>query len=563
MVLALTPATALAERHWQAPAPIVQDPAASPQVAIAADGTLVITWVDAHGLHARVGERETLLTSERTSSMVVAAGNEVAVAWSVGEVGYVAAGSTTSGLGAPASLDDNFVGRLLGNDAGEISLLAVRYTEGGYEFRSSFRPAGGEFGTPVLSPSRPNFSTRTFATNPVPVAALSPAGETLLAWGGSDGAHVVSRVRDGVFGDVIDLPGSGHLSIRGGPEVAFDGQNRAIVAWGADGGLRAAIRNADGEWRPASGLDSPVAFPGGYPTLGTSRAGDAVLGWYDGAEFRLATGALGDGAFTPARAYPVDLQPEGIGPVYEYPTVGPPTLRVAADGSAVAVWGDYESVLVARREGTGAFGPATVAACQHSSSYPQILGAAADGVWSLQITAPSSLPAIVRDAPGPGAPPVCPPGEPDTSTLRVHYAHTPIAGEPVRITVTGLPTTITRTEWHMTDATKINRSASLRYAFPDPGRIGWSLLSASTTERPYRFHTDTDVYVRATLKARRRHGRVAVTVTAFTYGPKRTVAVAGHRIRVGLEPRTFTLHTRRPWLTLRQGGKVRVRAKVT
>jgi hypothetical protein len=41
------------------------------------------------------------------------------------------------------------------------------------------------------------------------------------------------------------------------------------------------------------------------------------------------------------------------------------------------------------------------------------------------------------------------------------------------------------------------------------------------------------------------------------------VQVGDRRLRVGLEPRAFTLRTRRHRLVLRQGGKIRARAKVT
>jgi hypothetical protein len=537
--------------------------------AVTANGTTAFAWADGAGVHARVGTAA-IDRGAGSDPRIASAADDIAIAWSAGSDALVALGTA-----APTDLGAGTASALSGDAAGAFAVLVVR-PDGSYAV--SYRPPGGAFGVPASAPTAAS-GRRVFSVPTTPGLAVGPAGEQVVTWRSGGVMYAASRAGDGAFAPPAVVAGPA-VSPGEGAAVALDAHGRALAAWqnmrnGEVPEDVVAVRGADGAWREVTAFAGAPLEP---PQAATGDEGQALLGWVAPSAFDVVAVPLDTGVPGMRASFPLDLSPERLGPdtaPYENATQSAPVLRAVPDGSATVTWAAYRSVLVSRRDGTGAFSSPTVAGCQQVGLVPEPLGFdGADHAYVLYPRHPGGAQSVTHDGVA-GVTRVCPRIRTTTHNPHVTYGVRHIvAGRRVRIRVVYLrrPTASMRNHWQMPDRTVANSSESLAYTFPKPGRVTWSVHTAQTFEAgDYSEGVVTrhpTVFASATLSAGAVPGGVRVRASAFTPGGLRRVrlVVDGARVfhrRLGLHPVTLRLPVRDARsVKLVQGGTVRARARV-
>jgi len=131
---------------------------------------------------------------------------------------------------------------------------------------------GAAIGTATGSFSAPQHVADTRTSNVL--AAASPSGETVLAWGSADDAALGYAVRPagGAFGPARAAPG-----FRAGALTA-GGDGTVLAVW-SDGGIQAAARPPQGDFAGPETISASGAFP--------VAAGRAVV-WLAGDVLRIS-----------------------------------------------------------------------------------------------------------------------------------------------------------------------------------------------------------------------------------------------------------------------------------
>lgn len=167
--------------------------------------------------------------------------------------------------------------------AGNALAVWTRANSGGAQdtVQSSFRPAGGAFAA-ATNVSASGFQVAT------PQVGFDPSGNALAVWSRSTNgidrvvAQASFRPAGGVFGSAVDLSGAGQSGFD--PQVAFDGSGDAVAVWtrykaDANDVVQAAYRPAGGAFAPAVDL-SDGAQNAEKPQVAVDGDGRAVVTWY-------------------------------------------------------------------------------------------------------------------------------------------------------------------------------------------------------------------------------------------------------------------------------------------
>jgi hypothetical protein len=576
---------------WSDPVGGSEVPAGQASGVLAADGTPIVAWSDADGVHARIGTGAPVLLApyapDQQQVHALAGGQDVAVVWFGDQATHAATGTVAAGLGTPVTVAEGYLERAVANAAGDMALLFA----GSATTQESFRPAGGTFGTPLQTPApvSPPYS-RLLISDLSPSLALGPTGETLVGWMTRDSAQVAARVRDGAFGPGASVGGPGGLS-EPAPALALDAHGRALAAWEGetDGAVvafsgAASVRDAQGAWHAVSGLPPALA----RAQAATDDAGNGLLASGGSVlAISLATGAVGREV-----DYPMDFVCLGCQMPFDvHGTWAPPTLSVGENGAAALTWGHDRDVLVARGDTSGAFGAPEVARCQLLfSGSTQSLGLDTAGHAGVLFNAyPDGQLSVARDGVD-GPVRSCPAAEPgggySRPTPALTYGATPVvAGHPVSIATGDLRqpnARLIRNEWDVDEngwrPPVGNAVNHVTLTFPTPGPQQWALTTIQHYEglgdEGIRFEYEVDVYAPATLTARAKGRTLHLRATAFTYGPRVPVTLvarragqtrAGLTTALGLDPLTASLrvhHAGRYRVRLLQGKTIRARATV-
>ncbi len=244
-----------------------------------------------------------------------------------------------------------------------------------------------------------------------PRIAIDAKGDALAVWSSRDvvSSGTVQIVQaawrpaaTGVWQSPVDLSLPGGVANE--PNVGFDGQGNAVVAWLAfPRVIRAAVRPAaTGLWQPSvdvSAVDQGFIVD---PELAVSPRGDAALVWWGDGGIQASVRPASTGVW----GSPVRLSPIGERPVT-------PQVALDAQGNAIAVWssdvgGNYPVIEASLRPAlTGqwqtpvALSFSSVATGDHNSTEPQIAfdpHGNAVAVWTHEEIGLTVIQAAVRPA---------------------------------------------------------------------------------------------------------------------------------------------------------------------
>lgn len=219
--------------------------ASSPELGVAADGTVVVAWV-----------RQTA-TEEFVQMRTVAPGG------TVGDYQRL----SPSG----ADIGDLSVSM---NAAGKAVVAWWRKSGQAFAFESRARSATGTLGVVQTIASPTEFGGYT-------TVAMNAAGRTAYAWGklAGEGHAVKGRIRqaDGALGPQFDVSEGAGVA----PRVAVDPDGHATFAWhtpGAVGAVHSRRRTAVGAMGPVRTVSDP-SVDSLYPSLVVDAAGKATVTW--------------------------------------------------------------------------------------------------------------------------------------------------------------------------------------------------------------------------------------------------------------------------------------------
>jgi hypothetical protein len=202
-------------------------------VAVGADGTPIVAWMDLDNLYADVGGHESVVarhvapglgrTDDADPALIATRDGGAAIAWTserpVKFSAWIAArrpGQTA--FGRPRLLGTAFERpTLLAEPRGGVTV--VWNADGGV--RAMTRSRGGNFAAPVEI-------ARDVASSVS--AAIGSGGRIVVAWSGSDGIRVAERpAGQTAFGKPVTLFGDRGASLY--PEVGVDRRGLATIAW--------------------------------------------------------------------------------------------------------------------------------------------------------------------------------------------------------------------------------------------------------------------------------------------------------------------------------------------
>jgi hypothetical protein len=498
LAFALLAGPAQAARDWVGPEVIGKYGVSGRFADIAGDGTTVTVWTrgatyaDHYGfypaIHARVnGGSDNVIGSWAGPKFVAAGrGGQAMVAWNQSltgssgqELAHAVFAQPDGTFSAPQLIDGATVVAADMNERGAAAMVIERGAYDAPEYDILYRPPGGTFDTPATLPS-----------STVSHLWMTPAGEAVVHETAGDASFLSTRAKDGPVSAPHPLDQAGAEGV----EVAGDAQGHVLAAWTTPAGGALALRGVDGQWTPVRSVAGPVA-------VAANERGDALAAWTVDGIVHLITADLAAGTFSKAAKVGTSR-------------LRRPEVAVGADGSALLAAERGPALVIARRNGLGAFGEPTVASCAPTATSPLTIddGGVAhvfDGMG------------LVHDAPATRPQPRTCEAHRSCGRVPVYSPAQPVPGATVTIDLRCFRATNNRfvsLEPHFHDGGKTVATGTpgvIRHTFPSAGDINWE---ADITEvRRYgdvthfhREHFAISVFAPLTLIAVSEQSRVTV-----------------------------------------------------
>ncbi len=222
-----------------------------------------------------------------------------------------------------------------------------------------------------------------------PQIAVDGVGGTVAAWARSNGSHTIiqatSRPPGGAWAAPTDLSAVGRNATE--PQVAVDAAGDAVVVWARSDGAHTVIQGSTGSvgggWAPGRDI-SDSERSATEPQVAIDSGGRAVALWsrFDGSDDIVQAAALAPGTGS-SWSQPIDLSAEGE-------DANEQQLAVDAGGDAVAVWSRLEGTdTIAQAAlmpvGGGWQGAVDLSEAGGDATEPQVAvetGGSAVAVWS-------------------------------------------------------------------------------------------------------------------------------------------------------------------------------------
>ncbi len=404
--MALSAGPALAAPSWSSPptnlvAPIIDQHAEEPQVAVDAKGDAVAVWrestvsdeqfIEADVMPAATGiwgAPVAISTSEYPSDPHVAidAEGEAVAVWTATNdhaVHYVvqaATGSATTGIWKAAvdlSPADQYANepQIAVNATGQAA-AAWRGNEPGEMIEAAVEPVKGEWQTPVDISGVANYTRH-------PQITIDSHGDAVSAWGDFNGKdeYVESSIRPA--GDAWQTPVtlSGPGQDAPPPQVAADASGDVLATWvDATTETVQSVQGSAGSGTWQTPVNVGPDPSGSSPYLAVNARGDAIVTWGDNHSTESTAQAALGSAVTGEWQTPTDVIPAS-----EKDT-SPDQVALDPQGDALATWIDEEGGIVvqgaAMPTGTGSFSaPVNLSTTGLDVNNPQVaFGGAGIGV---------------------------------------------------------------------------------------------------------------------------------------------------------------------------------------
>lgn len=287
--------------------------AASPTVAIDADGDAIVTWYRSDGTNDRIEARQVSAAGALGPVLTLSDGGQNATApevasdadgnalvawyrfdgtnWRIQARAVTGAGAVGPVQTLSAAGKDGYAPEVAQDAAGDAIVAWTRYTSSsGYRVLARQLPAGGVFGG-VQKLSKPGGHT--------PEVATDADGDAIVAWGAFDGAHDRIKARQvsaaGVLGPALTLSAGGQDAF--GQQVSTGDTGNAVVTWvrldGSNSRVQARTISSSAVLGPTETLSKRGQDAVG-PAIASDASGDAIVLWqrFDGANARIQ-GAVG------------------------------------------------------------------------------------------------------------------------------------------------------------------------------------------------------------------------------------------------------------------------------
>ena len=377
--MALGAAPALAAPSWSSPptnlvAPIINQHAEEPQVAVDAKGDAVAVWredtvsfeqfIEADVRPAATGVWGTpvaISTSEYPSEPHVAIDSEgeaVAV-WTASNdhaVHYVvqaATGSATTGIWKAAvnlSSESQYANepQIAVNATGQAA-AAWRGNEPGEQIEASIEPVKGEWQTPVDISGVADYTRH-------PQITIDSHGDTVAAWDDFNGKYEYAESSTRPAGDAWQTP----LTLSGPgqdappPQVAADASGDVLATWvDATTDTIQSVQGSAGSGTWQTPVNVGPDPSGSSPYLAVNARGDAIVTWGDNHSTESTAQAALGSAVTGEWQPPIDVIPSS------QKDTTPDQVALDPQGDALATWIDEEGGIVVQAAavptGTGSF----------------------------------------------------------------------------------------------------------------------------------------------------------------------------------------------------------------
>lgn len=178
-----------------------------------------------------------------------------------------------------------------------------------------------------------------------PQIAMAADGSAIAVWVQSDGSrdNIWANQFDGNVWGTAERIGRNDLGYSYLPQVATTTDGSAIAVWFQHDGLTFSIwanRFASGVWDTAGLIESSDIEPAGYPNIAIARDGSAIAVWqqWDGSRHKISANQF-DGSVwgTAVRIENNNFDDAEFFGIYPY-------VAFAGDGSAIAIWNQSDGI---------------------------------------------------------------------------------------------------------------------------------------------------------------------------------------------------------------------------
>ena len=277
------------------------------------------------------------------------------------------------GWGTPVTIDTGGTGsagtpQIAMDPAGNAIAVWLQWNGNRFGIFANRYTAGGSWGTAVA------IDTGSSGASANPDIAMAPNGNAIAVWEQYDGTLNRDSIRANrytVSGNAwgtaatIDSGGTGNTGPSSNPRVAMDSNGNAIAVWEQAAGLRSNIRANlfTGSWGTAALIETDDTGNAYLPQVAMDSNGNAIAVWEqsNGSRFSIyANRYTAGGNWGTAEA----IDSGGSGSTGDS---GNAQIAMASDGTATAVWEQYDGSLINIRANRFAAGWAVAQLIETSS----------------------------------------------------------------------------------------------------------------------------------------------------------------------------------------------------